>query len=153
MVGLCVSSAFTSGSSASIMDLGWMAGSWTCEVWGGTFEETWLPPIGGTIQGTGRFVNDSKVVFMEFMTLEKGPTDKLQFFVLNHRLSEGKSEAEPFDVEELTKDRVKFTRDGDDFPQTITYKKTKSGMFCRIEGIQKGKPAHTDFNFVRLKPR
>lgn len=153
MVGLCVSSAFASGSSASIMDLGWMAGTWSCKVWGGTFEETWLPPVGGTIQGTGRFVSGGRVEFTEFMSIENGPTDKLQFFVLNHRLSEGKAEAEPFDIEELHKDRVKFTRGGDDFPQTIIYKKTKTGMFCRIEGTQKGKPAHTDFNFVRLKTR
>ena len=74
MVGLCVSSAFASGSSASIMDLGWMAGSWSCKVWGGTFEETWLPPVGGTIQGTGRFVSGGRVEFTEFMSIENGPT-------------------------------------------------------------------------------
>lgn len=145
--------ALAHDGGVKVDDLGWMAGTWTCSVWGGTFQETWLPPSGGTLQGTGRLVRDGKVVFMEFMTIEAAENGKAKMFVLNQRLSEGSKTPEPFALVSQTSEMVKFERGGDDFPQIITYSKTKSGMFCRIEGMQKGQPAHTDFNFTKLKTR
>lgn len=58
-----------SGESASIADIGWLAGSWTGNGLGGVSEELWSRPSGGTMMGTYRLVVHGKPVFYEMMLL------------------------------------------------------------------------------------
>jgi hypothetical protein len=46
--------------------LTWMAGSWTAEVWGGTWEETWSAPVAGTMTLSARHIREGKVGIVEF---------------------------------------------------------------------------------------
>ncbi len=59
----------TNKDAVSIDDLGWIAGHWTGEALGGTFEETWNPPFGGEMMGMFKLVKDDKVVFYELLTI------------------------------------------------------------------------------------
>ncbi len=56
---------------ASIEDVAWLAGNWKGEGFGGIIEEAWAPPLGGTMMGMFRLVNDDKVNFYELMVLEE----------------------------------------------------------------------------------
>src|SRR5688572_4499485 len=67
---------------ASIESLKWMAGDWICNLGKGTFEETWLPPNGGTMQGVSRHVIDGKTVFMEFLSIEADNDGSLTMYIM-----------------------------------------------------------------------
>lgn len=55
--------------SYSIDDFAWIAGHWRGEAMGGSFEETWNPPFGGTMMGMFKFVQGEKVNFHEILTI------------------------------------------------------------------------------------
>ena len=55
--------------AARVADLAWLAGRWTGDGLGGTIEETWSSPDGGSMVGYFRLVKDGKPVFYEIMTL------------------------------------------------------------------------------------
>ncbi|MEZ6020932.1 MAG: DUF6265 family protein [Planctomycetota bacterium] len=55
-----------------VTDLGWLAGRWIGEGFGGDLEETWLPPRAGRMVGTFTYYGeDGTVVFHEFMVLTR----------------------------------------------------------------------------------
>ncbi len=54
---------------ATIGSMGWLAGRWQGEGLGGSVEETWAEPAGGSMVGYFRLVKDGKPVFYEIMTL------------------------------------------------------------------------------------
>ncbi len=56
-------------ASPSIDDFGWIAGHWGGEAMGGSFEETWNPPMGGTMMGMFKFVQNEQVSFHEILTI------------------------------------------------------------------------------------
>lgn len=51
-------------------DLGWMAGEWAGEKWGGRLEEVWTKNPDGSLMCAFRHVKEGKPVFYEFLTLE-----------------------------------------------------------------------------------
>jgi hypothetical protein len=53
----------------SIVELDWMAGSWTCDIGDGKAEEIWLPAAGHAMMGAFRMYDESGVMFMEIMTI------------------------------------------------------------------------------------
>ncbi len=56
-------------AKAQIDDFAWMAGRWEGNGFGGMVEESWNPPMGGTMVGTFRLVKEEKPNFYEFLTL------------------------------------------------------------------------------------
>jgi hypothetical protein len=54
---------------ARIADVAWLSGAWQGEGLGGSAEETWSKPAGGSMVGYFRLVRDGKPVFYEIMTL------------------------------------------------------------------------------------
>ncbi len=54
---------------ASIADFSWMTGRWEGKGFGGVVEETWNPPLGGTMVGTFRHIKDNSPGFYEFLSL------------------------------------------------------------------------------------
>jgi len=59
----------TPAPSAKVEDMAWMAGHWVGEALGGTVEEIWSPPRGGSMMGMFRLVKDGQTVFYELMTI------------------------------------------------------------------------------------
>ena len=55
---------------ASIDDLAWLAGRWLGEGFGGTLEENWNPPLGGTMVATFRLIEKGKPHFYEICLIE-----------------------------------------------------------------------------------
>jgi hypothetical protein len=55
--------------SASVADLGWLAGRWAGEGLGGSIDEVWSEPAGGAMVGYFRLVRDGKPVLYEIPTL------------------------------------------------------------------------------------
>ena len=56
---------------ASIEGVAWLAGNWKGEGFSGIVEESWSPPLGGTMMEMFRLVNNDKVNFYELMVLEE----------------------------------------------------------------------------------
>ncbi|MFO7610763.1 MAG: DUF6265 family protein [Candidatus Krumholzibacteriia bacterium] len=56
--------------AADAAALAWLAGgTWSCAAFGGTAQETWLPPAGGQMAGLFRLVTDAGPSFYEIMAL------------------------------------------------------------------------------------
>ena len=53
----------------TVDDLAWLAGSWSGEAFGGTFEETWNPPSGGTMVGMFKLLRDGRPEMYELMRI------------------------------------------------------------------------------------
>lgn len=65
-------------NSAKLMEqISWIAGDWHGEAMGGTFEESWSPPSGGSMMGMFKMINDDKVVFYEILTIVPTKDDSL----------------------------------------------------------------------------
>lgn len=50
IVDICGARAVPDLATMNIGNLRWMAGTWSCETWGGAFEEAWLDSAGETMQ-------------------------------------------------------------------------------------------------------
>jgi hypothetical protein len=135
---------------AKIADLAFMSGTWTCQVWGGTFQESWSTPAGGTMQGYGRHIAGGKVGFMEFMSIETRPEGLVMYMVLDAP-SKGEKKPVPFKLSSFDGKTALFENPKNDFPSKICYVKTPAGMKCWIEGMQGGKKSREDFAFKRVK--
>jgi hypothetical protein len=135
-----------------VEDLAWLAGNWSCEIWGGTFEENWSKPSGGTMQAMGRHIADGKTGMMEFLSLEL-VGGKVAMFIAVGTLSKGPQPPDRFDLIKLDGKSAVFEREKeDDFPKTISYTlKSADAMDCVLTGSQNGKEQRADFHFVRQK--
>ncbi len=139
-------------SDVSVNDLSFMAGAWTAEIWGGIFEEHWLPAVGGTMQSVGRFISKGKVDFMEFASIEMGEKGLVMWMILGAP-SKSRGVPKPFALSNLKDLRVVFTNKENDYPTNICYEPGKAGMLiCTLEGKENGKEKTEVFNFRRMKP-
>lgn len=55
--------------TATVDDLAWLASRWHGEAFGGTFEETWNPPSGGTMVGLFKLLRDGRPEIYELMRI------------------------------------------------------------------------------------
>lgn len=135
-------------SGGSIENLRWMAGDWICNLGKGTFEETWLPPNGGTMQGVGRHVIDGKTVFMEFLSIEPDKDGGLTMYIMLGAPSRGDKKPRAFKLTQIGKNVATFEWPENEFPSMIRYTRDKGGpLFCRISGKQQGKDFFEDYDF------
>ena len=131
--------------------LEWMSGTWECEVWGGRFQEHWMPPNRGTMQGVGRFEKDGKIEFMEFMSIELSD-DTVTLYMILGAPSKGDKSPVAFKLTGYDGTRAYFERSDDGYPKRIVYSKPVSGtMLCRIEGVKDGEQTSDEFEFRRVE--
>jgi hypothetical protein len=57
-------------AAATLESVAWIEGHWQGDGLGGTAEEVWAPPLGGTMMGMFRLVRSDSVAFYEILTLE-----------------------------------------------------------------------------------
>lgn len=100
-----------SSPAANLEDVAWIAGHWSGEAMGGTFEETWNPPMGGSMMGMFKFVQNDAVGFYEILTIV--PRDKSLLLRLKHfdaslKGWEEKDKSVEFPLVEITENEVRF---------------------------------------------
>jgi hypothetical protein len=106
---------------ATIDDFTWLTGRWEGSGFGGITEETWNPPLGGTMVGTFRLVTDQGPSFYEMLLLVPEGNSisyKVKHFHPDFTGWEEKDEHVSFPLVRLTGDAAYFhgltlQRDGD----------------------------------------
>lgn len=75
LVGFGIASPLTADESSAkeptIDDFAWIVGHWRGTGMGGEFEETWNPPLGGTMMGMFKMIEDGQVSFYELCCIAK----------------------------------------------------------------------------------
>jgi hypothetical protein len=61
----------TASPPATINDVAWIAGDWTCEALGGVAEEYWQVPAGGAMLGSFRLLRGGEPSFYKIATLSE----------------------------------------------------------------------------------
>ena len=97
---------------ASLRDVAWMAGSWSGEALGGTFEEDWNAPSAGSMVGMFKLLRDGAVSFYELMLFveEEGSLSfKVRHFNPDFTAWEDKDEDVTLRLVKAEKHAVHFT--------------------------------------------
>jgi len=55
--------------AATLEDVAWLAGSWSGEAFGSTFEQSWNPPSAGSMIGFFKLLSEDQVAFYELLIL------------------------------------------------------------------------------------
>jgi hypothetical protein len=96
---------------AKLENIAWIAGNWKGEAFGGTTEENWSEPSGGSMMATFKVVKDDKVMFYELEIIrEVDNTLLLQLKHFNNDLKgwETKDDTVDFPLKEITSNKVVF---------------------------------------------
>jgi Domain of unknown function (DUF6265) len=131
-------------AQTDVSGLAWFAGCWEMRSPSGlSIEEQWMKPAGGVLLGMGRTIRGGKVLDTEFLriSIENGK--------LTYTGRIGTAGVTRFPLLKITDGEVVFENAAHDFPQRIIYRKQGGSLFARVEGIEKGKPRHQDFPYVR----
>ena len=125
---------------AELDGLRFMSGCWEVKEGPMLTEEQWSKPAGDTLLGTSRITKTGKIVFSEFMRIEKVDGG----YAYRARILPGQP-GTLFKMIRATETEVVFENPTHDFPQRIIYRKIDGGLFARIEGVENGKPRAVDF--------
>lgn len=123
------------GPPARVTDFAWLEGHWQAEALGGTANEIWSAPAGGTMVGMFRLIKDGEAGFYEIFTLtEENETVLLRLKHFNADLTgwEEKDETVDFPLVTLEEDQAFFEgltyqRRGPDEIQVYLAMRTKDG--------------------------
>ena len=109
-LSVCLPSAAIA-EQPSIDDLAWLAGRWQGEAFGGTFEETWNPPSGGTMVGLFKLLRDGDVAMYELQRIAEVDGRlvlEVKHFSADFTAWEAKDEAVRFPLEHVAQDVIAF---------------------------------------------
>jgi hypothetical protein len=141
----------------AVGELAWLAGSWKDGDKRGSFEETWLPPAGGTMLAVSRQVAGEATKMVELSSIE-ADADGVLWLRVRHfgaGLTPWKSEIPDTGRWRLAANGAKeatFEDPEHDFPRTIAYKAGKDDTLeVTLEGMQGTKPMKMQFQFQRAK--
>lgn len=133
---------------ASLSDVHWIQGHWTGEALGGQVEEIWSPPLGESMMGSFKLVQDGKVKFYEIITIseiEQTLIMRLKHFDPNLKGWEEKDETVDFKLVKLSPGKVFF--DGLTFERI---NENEMNIYVRFEGDEQ--ESEGKFNYHRVKP-
>jgi len=118
--------------AATLADVSWLAGHWRGEMFGGTAEALWAPPMGGSMMGAYRLVENGEVTFYEFITIveEAGSlVMKIKHFRPDLTGWEEKDEMIEFPLVKVTPNEIFF--------DALTYRRTSENTrqgFILVKG-------------------
>lgn len=98
---------------ANLKDIQWLEGNWKGEAFGGTYEENWSKPSGGSMLFSFKLVADGKVVFYEIgHIIEKENTllYQIKHFDANLKGWEEKDKSEDFKFIKKEGNRMYFDK-------------------------------------------
>jgi len=122
----------------------WLAGHWTGDGFGGVSDEVWSLPADGIMMGMYRNIQDGKVVFYEFITLDETGM-KLKHFEPDMKAWEEKADFVHFELIEATANKLSF--------KGLSFElKSKNEMEIALR-MKRGDKVETEyFHMKRVKP-
>ena len=132
-------------ASASVQQLGWLAGCWSRGSGALVTEEQWMRPRGGAMLGMSRTIRRDTMVEYEHLRIhDRGGK------VVYVAMPSGQSMTE-FEAVLTTDSVVTFENPAHDFPQRIIYRRRGAdSLVARIEGTRAGQVRAVDFPFMRV---
>lgn len=133
---------------ATLADIDWIAGHWTGSALGGQVEEIWSPPLGGSMMGSFKLVQEEKVIFYEIITIAEIDDTlilRLKHFDSQLRGWEEKDETVDFKLVKVTPDKVFF--DGLTF-ERINEQQINVYVIFENKGVR----SEGKFNYFRQNP-
>ena len=134
---------------ATIADIAWFAGNWSCEALGGFAEEIWSAPRNGGMMGMFRLIKNGSTVFYELLTLaEDNGSLILRVKHFNPNMTGWEEKDRTIDFPLVTKesgavyfDGMTFKREG---PDAVT-------IFLAIHSKKDGSVREEAFRYTRVK--
>ncbi|MEO7653662.1 MAG: DUF6265 family protein [Bryobacteraceae bacterium] len=145
LAGMLLCAVTPATDSDRLSKFSFLAGCWSGQVGLLRFDEQWSKPAGGLMLGASRTLRQGKLIFSEFMRIEQAGPD----VTYTPRIGT-KQPPVTFKMISLEGDEVVFENPTHDFPQRIRYRKTTSGLFAQIEGLDKGRQRSDDFPMRRV---
>lgn len=127
-----------------INDYTWLAGHWTGDGFGGTSDEVWSLPADGVMMGVYRNIQDGKVVFYEFITLDETGM-KLKHFTPEMKSWEEKEDFVHFELVESTPDKLTFKG-------LVFERKSDTEMTISLKMKEKDEVRTEVFQMKRVRP-
>jgi hypothetical protein len=132
-------------SPTEIESAGWLQGCWEMVFPGGTVEEMWMPPRGGTMMGLGRTVRGDSLDEYELLLLRE--TDGALAYEA-HPSGQGTAVFLSRSVGEGT---ILFENPEHDYPQRIGYERRGAdSLIAWIEGTRNGQQRRIAFPYRRI---
>ena len=131
---------------ATLTDVAWIEGHWRGEAFGGTVEEIWSPPLGGSMMFSFKLVVDGKVSFYELGAISEEDNTlmlRLKHFGPQLKGWEEKNEVVEFPLVKISDDRVYF--DGFTFEKV-----TDDEINLYVDTSSNGKKQEVTFNYKRF---
>lgn len=136
-----------------VQDLAFLAGRWRGGVAGGLFDEEWSAPSADTMMGMFRYMENGKVQFYEFMTIEATPTGpvlRLRHFDQGLVAWEDKEAALSFPVVSFSENQVVFATS--DKGTKVTYRRSQpDSLVAILERSSGGHAGKQEFDFTLIK--
>ncbi|MBM3786892.1 MAG: hypothetical protein FJW30_21245 [Acidobacteria bacterium] len=132
--------------------MGWLAGHWRADsLWGGSAEEFFTPPAGGSITGLFRFIKDGKLAFTEYIHIELGngqPVFRLKHFNPGLKGWEEKDASVKFTVARNEPGLLELKSPEAD----VTYRRRDAGSIeVTMWMTNRGKRSETTFVYHRVR--
>jgi Domain of unknown function (DUF6265) len=129
-------------ASATIGQVGWLAGSWIGGDGANPNEEHWMEPAGGAMLATARTVKGSRMVAFEFLRIVERDGGLVYL-----AMPGGRSPATEFVATAVEKTGITFENPSHDFPKVIRYALTGDGALEAT--ISDGRRKSITFRFTR----
>jgi hypothetical protein len=134
---------------ATVADMAWLAGSWTCEALGGFAEEIWSAPRNGGMMGMFRLIKNGAPVFYELFTLvEDNGSLILRLKHFNPKMTGWEEKDQTIDFPLVAKENGVIYFDGMTFkhegPDAVT-------VFLAIHSKKDGGVREEAFRYTRIK--
>ncbi|MGS2761688.1 DUF6265 family protein [Sinomicrobium sp. M5D2P9] len=97
--------------AAQLSEIAWISGYWQGTALGGTTEEIWGSPLGGSMMGSFKLVVNDEVKFYELCTISQQDETlllRIKHFDKDLKGWEEKDESEEFRLVRMEKDKVYF---------------------------------------------
>jgi hypothetical protein len=139
--------------ACGLADLAWIAGDWRGEVGGGTIEEQWSAPAGGSMMGMFRYVKDGTTHLYEFLTIEQGtngPVLRLKHFNPGLVGWEEKAEAVTCPLVHAAPNEAVFDSGGENLVR-LTFRRAGDTLTVTLDRKKDGKASASEFRYALVK--
>lgn len=132
----------SAGIEATLQQIAWISGAWAGEGLGGTVEEYWTKPGGGSLVGVFRLIgSDHKMKVCELLMIEergKHVVYSFRHFGPGHKPWEELDKPLVFDLIRLTPNEAVFESSVQTNPKRLTYTRTGDKLAIRVQGETDG---------------